>query len=148
LSFCFFNENHDVVWSTKKRNDEFKRRWAILCLFDKLSRFLSIFDRFKHDVSMSDSKNLSNDSLFNDSRFSSDMKCLFCVDFLNDELVLKRSSILICSRSCQIACFVEIENDASRSFKLWDKCVYDVCYHKTNEFDINKTIDLYVLMFV
>jgi hypothetical protein len=34
LNFCFFNENHDVVWATKKRNDEFERRCAILCSFD------------------------------------------------------------------------------------------------------------------
>jgi hypothetical protein len=26
LSFCFFNENHNVVRTTKKRNDEFERR--------------------------------------------------------------------------------------------------------------------------
>jgi hypothetical protein len=24
LNFCFFNESHDVVWTTKKQNDEFK----------------------------------------------------------------------------------------------------------------------------
>jgi hypothetical protein len=33
LSFCFFDENHDVVWATKKEDDEFERRWAILCSF-------------------------------------------------------------------------------------------------------------------
>jgi hypothetical protein len=26
LSFCFLNESHDVVRTTKKRNDEFKKR--------------------------------------------------------------------------------------------------------------------------
>ncbi len=34
LNFCFFNENHDVVWATKKRDDKFERRCAILCSFD------------------------------------------------------------------------------------------------------------------
>jgi hypothetical protein len=137
LSFCVFDENHDVVWATKKRSDKFEKRWAILCSFDELSRFLSVFDRFRHEISMSDSKNLSNDSLFDDFRFSSDMKCLLCVNFLNDELILKRSSSLICSSSCQIACFVEIENDASRCLEFWNKCAYDVCYCRTNEFNIN-----------
>jgi hypothetical protein len=136
LSFCFFNKNHDVVWATKKWDNEFKRRWAIFCSFDELSRFLSIFDDAEHDVSMSDSKNFSNDSLFDDSRFSSDLKNLFCV-FLNDEFVLKRSWSLICLNSCQIACFVEFENDANRCLEFWCKCVYSFCYCWTDELDIN-----------
>jgi hypothetical protein len=136
LSFCFFNENHDVVWTTKKWNNEFERRWTILCSFNEFSRLLSIFDDAEHDVSMSDSKNLSNNSFFDDSRFSLNLKNLFCVS-LSDELVLKRSSNLICSSSCQIACFVEFENDASRCFEFWCKCVYNFCYCWTNELDIS-----------
>jgi hypothetical protein len=136
LNFYFFDENHDVVRATKKRRNKFERRWAILCSFNEFSRFLSVFDRIWHDVSIIDSKNLLNNLLLNRSCFSSDLKCLLCV-FLNDKLVLKRSSNLICLNSCQIACLVEIRSDASRCFKLWDKYVYNACYCKTNELDVN-----------
>ncbi len=98
---------------------------------------MSIFDCIEYDVLMNDSKNFSNDSFFDDFRFSSDLKCLLCVDFLSDKLVLKRFSSLICSNSCQIACFVEIRSDASRCLKFWSKCVYDFCYCRTNELDVN-----------
>ncbi len=101
---------------------------------------MNIFDDAEHDVSMSDSKNLSNDSLFDDSRFSSDVKCLFCVDFLSDELVLKRSSNLICSNSCQIACLVEVESDTNRCLELCNECADDFCYCSTNELSVD--IDL------
>jgi hypothetical protein len=47
---------------------------------------LNIFDRVWHDVSMIDSKNLSNNSFFDRSCFSSNLKGLLCV-FLSDELV-------------------------------------------------------------
>jgi hypothetical protein len=137
LNSCFFNENHNVVQTTKKRNDEFEKRWAILSSFDEFSRLLSIFDDAEHDVSMSDSKSLSNDSLFDDFRFFSDVKCLFCVDFLSDELVLKRFSNLICSSSCQMACLVEIENDTNRCLKLWSECADNFCYCSTDEFNVD-----------
>jgi hypothetical protein len=141
LSSCFFDESHDVVWTTKKRRNKFEKREAILCSFSKFSRFLNIFNRFEHDVSMSDSKNFSNDSLFDRFRFSSDLKCLLCV-FLNDKLVLKRSLNLICSNACQIADFVEVRNNANRCFELRDRCVFDFCYCRADELDINVYLNL------
>ncbi len=101
--------------------------------------FLSVFNRFEHDLSMIDTKNFFDDSFFNDFNFSSRLKRLFCV-FLNDELILKRFSSLIYSSLCQIACLVEIESDASRCFEFWSKCVNDLYYCETNKLNIN--IDL------
>jgi hypothetical protein len=46
LNFCFFDKNHNVVRTTKKRRDKFERRWTIVCLFDAFSRFLSVFWAF------------------------------------------------------------------------------------------------------
>ncbi len=78
---------------------------------------MSILDRIEHRVSMSDLKNFSNNSLFDDSRFFSNLKFLIRV-FLNDELVLKRSFDLIRLNSCPITCFVKFENDVSRCYEL------------------------------
>ncbi len=136
LNSCFFDENHDVVWTTKKKRREFEWREAIFCLLRELSRFLSVLDRIEHRVSMSDSKSFSNNSLFDDSRFFSDLKCLIRV-FLNDELVLKRSSDLIRLNSCQIACFVKFEDDASRCYELRRKCFHRLDDCVTDELDVD-----------
>jgi hypothetical protein len=68
--------------------------------------------------------------------FFSNFKSLLRV-FLSDELVLKRSSSLICSNSCQIAFFVEFRSDASRYLEFWNKCAYDFCYCSANELSVD-----------
>jgi hypothetical protein len=81
------------------------------------------------------SKRFSNDAFFACCDCSSDLQSLLRV-FLSDKLFLKCSSDLISLSACQIAFFVEFENDSSRDFELRNERDYDLDDRDANDSDV------------